>query len=101
MQLIFSNQDIAAVGMIRSYLAGHGIKSVLRNEYSGSVMGEIAFFEVWPECWVDDQDAARAKALIEELDNRSSAPENDWQCTQCQEINPQTFDLCWNCQTPY
>jgi len=99
MQQVFTDQNIALVGSIKSYLESHGIESQLRNEYSSSVMGEVAFFDVWPEVWVADNDAPQAKQLVEEM--RRPAPNGpSWQCRDCQESNPGSFEICWQCGQP-
>lgn len=84
---------------MRSYLEEQGIACQLRNEHSSSVMGEVSFFLVWPELWVADENAKEALSLIKELDKpEHNGPE--WQCRECAEANPGTFDICWQCATP-
>ena len=98
MKKVYTNQNIAMVGAVRSYLAEHGIVSQLRNEFSSGVMGEISFFEVWPELWVDDLDYFQAQHLVKELDQETpSGP--DWKCEHCGEENPGSFEICWQCST--
>lgn len=99
MQKVFTDQNIALVGAMRSYLAEHGITGHLRNEYSSSVMGEIAFFDVWPELWVSANDYAKSKELLDEV-NQSVPSGPDWKCRHCSETNPGTFEICWDCQKP-
>lgn len=99
MKQVFTNQNIALVGAMRSYLAEHGIDSQMRNEYSSSVMGEIAFFDVWPELWVRDVDAYRANQLLDKMQH--DVPDGpDWVCHNCEESNPGTFEICWQCGSP-
>ena len=99
MPKVFTDQNIASVGSIKSYLESHDIKCQLRNEYSSSVMGEVAFFDVWPEVWVTDKDALRAKELVAEM--RQATPNGPaWICQDCQESNPGTFEICWQCGGP-
>lgn len=96
---VFTNQNIALVGSMRSYLEENGIACQLRNEYSSSVMGEVSFFLVWPELWVANDNAQQAAELIKDLDNpERNGP--DWKCRSCGEDNPGTFDICWQCTKP-
>ena len=67
MQKVYTNQNIALVGAARSYLEQNDIVSQMRNEFSSSVMGEVAFFDVWPELWVADEEAERASKLLTDL----------------------------------
>jgi len=99
MHKVYSDQNIALVGAMRSYLAEHGISCQLRNEYASSVMGEIAFFDVWPELWVNPQDYVQSVQLLDEV--KQSVPNGpDWQCRHCSETNPGTFEICWQCAKP-
>lgn len=100
MKLVYTNQNLAQVGLIKSYLAEHDIASEMRNQHASSVMGEVAFFSVWPECWVADEDATPAKILIDDLNNTPTTTE-EWICETCQETSPANFAVCWSCQTPY
>ena len=81
---------------MRSYLEENGIVSQMRNEFSSSVMGEVAFFDVWPELWVDEKSASEANVLLADMQTEpTDGPK--WQCLQCSESNPGTFASCWQC----
>ncbi len=97
MQLIFTHENIAQVGLIQSYLAEHEIASQMRNQHASSVMGEVAFFSVWPECWVADEDVVKALALLQALEAAPVSTE-EWRCGDCGERSPANFAVCWNCQ---
>lgn len=97
---VFTDQNLAVVGSVRSYLQEHGVFSQLRNEHSSSLMGEVAFFLVWPELWVSDHDAAQAIELVKDLKN-SNADGPEWLCPECAEANPGTFETCWQCGKPH
>lgn len=98
MKQVFTDQNIALVGSVRSYLQDQGIACQLRNEHTSSVMGEVSFFLVWPEIWVADADAAQALELLKEI-RKPLAQGEDWVCANCQERNPVTFEVCWQCNT--
>ena len=84
------------LGSMSSALNETGIKTEVRNDILGGVTGEIAPGETWIELWVvDDPQAASATKRIKEI---LEQPErDDWVCNHCQESNPATFDLCWQC----
>ena len=94
---VYTNQNIALVGAMRSYLEENNIASVYRNEFSSSVIGEIPFFDVWPELWVGDEDSKKAVELIELLQQKSTVGP-DWFCKSCKEPNPNNFEICWQCE---
>lgn len=96
---VFTADNIVEVGLMRSMLAQHDIETELRNDHSASVMGEIPFTSVWPEIWVSQRYFDRAVELIKSLQRRElSGP--DWRCSKCEEPNPISFELCWQCATP-
>lgn len=98
MQKVFTNQNIAIVGALRSYLQENGIGSQMRNEFSSSVMGEVASFDVWPELWVADELVNQATELVSHVQEKdASGP--DWLCLQCKESNPVNFEVCWKCDS--
>ena len=47
-------------------------------------------------------DARRQGRLNELLESahREAKSLPEWSCPECDEINPGTFDVCWNCSTP-
>ena len=49
---VFEDFDLARVGHFQSALAAAGIRTLLKNQFMSSVMGEIPFVEVMPELWV-------------------------------------------------
>lgn len=98
MQKVFTNQNLAIVGAVRAHLDENGINSQMRNEFSSSVMGEVPFFDVWPELWVVDQLSEQAIDLVLDIQNKENKGP-DWLCPQCQESNPVNFEICWQCES--
>ena len=96
MQKVYTNQNIAMVGAMRSYLEENDIAVQIRNEFSSSVMGEVPFLEVWPELWVGDHAYLQAETLLAEMQG-SSVSDRDWSCASCKEANPASFEVCWQC----
>lgn len=82
MRKVYTNQNIALVGAMRSYLEENNIYGEYRNEFSSSVMGEVAFFDVWPELWVADGESERAVELLELLQHKPITG-SDWFCKSC------------------
>lgn len=96
MKKIFTSDNNALVGLVRSYVEEHNIPCQLRNEYASSVFGEVPFFSVWPELWVADLYEAQAIALVKEIQTPVNTG-SDWTCGSCKEANPGSFELCWQC----
>lgn len=97
MKKVYTNQNIALAGAMKSYLEENDIASVYRNEFSSSVMGEVPFFDVWPELWVDDHDSEGAIELLKLLQEKQIIGP-DWFCKICKESNPSNFEICWQCE---
>ena len=86
--------------MILSGMSGSlneiGIETEIRNDVLGGATGEIAPGETWIELWVVKKAQAQAAtSLIKEILEQTEC--DDWLCNYCQESNPATFDLCWQC----
>ena len=97
MKLIYTSENRILVSNARNILANAGIAVVLKNEYAGGAMGELAIFETWPELWLsDDKHYDKALELLDGL--LRSTPGSDWVCSSCKETNAASFDYCWHCQ---
>jgi hypothetical protein len=81
----------------RNLLESEGIAAFIRNEYLGSIIGEMPFQHAWPELWVkNDLDYDRALQLIDRSLTDES-PSASWNCSQCGSENEGQFGACWNC----
>ena len=95
---VFEDFDLARVGHFQSVLEAAGIRTLLKNQYMSSVMGEIPFVEVLPELWVlDDRDLPRARQVIGELLARPAAEQPAWTCPACGVEVEGVFSRCWKC----
>lgn len=100
MKKLTSAPTAITVHHYRNILTAEGIKSVIRNEHFGSILGDMPFTETWPQLWVvNDLDYDRALQLISD-DALTECPSEDWKCTHCGEINEGQFAACWNCEKP-
>ena len=96
MNKVFTADNIVEVGLVRSFLEQNNISSELRNHHTSSLLGEVPFTSTWPELWVESDFTEKAKDLISGL-KRADADGPEWACTNCDELNPSNFDLCWQC----
>jgi hypothetical protein len=88
---IFSSHNLQLVHHWRNVLAAAGIRAGVRNEILSSAMGELPPAECQAELWVEDADAPRAEALLNET---IAGP--DWTCA-CGETLGAQFTDCWRC----
>jgi hypothetical protein len=98
MKKVTSSQSLVTISHYRNLLGSEGIPSFIRNEYLGSIVGEMPFEEVWPELWVrNDLDYDRARQLIDSATLGAESPGPPWRCRTCGTENEGQFGACWNC----
>ena len=99
---VFEDFDIMLVGHYQSVLQSNGIDTFMKNQFGTSGAGELPFVEVVPQLWVlNENDAGRAKELIEELhDDESGESMQAWDCPECGTPQEAAFTHCWKCSTP-
>ena len=98
MKKLTSSDSLITINHYKNLLASEGIRAEIRNEFLGSILGEMPFAETWPEIWVADLDFDRATQLISSAEGES--PPDGWQCKRCGEDNEGQFAACWNCSSP-
>lgn len=99
LKLVYTHPNSMVVGSMASLLAQVGIETEFRNELLGGAAGELAPGETWVELWVvDNRQAGRAKQMIQDLIDEPER--DDWICNACQETNPASFEICWQCGKP-
>ena len=97
MKKLTSAETIVTITHYQNLLAAEGIKTEVRNQHLGGVMGEVPVFETWPQLWVvNELDFDRATQLIEAADAEST--EIPWTCRKCGEKNEGQYAACWNCE---
>jgi hypothetical protein len=89
--------SLVTISHFRNLLESEGIPAFIKNEYLGSIIGEMPFQHAWPELWVkNDLDYDRALQLIDQSLTDES-PVEPWRCRQCGSENEGQFGACWNC----
>jgi Putative prokaryotic signal transducing protein len=98
MKKLFVSQHLFEVEMRKERLEQAGISCMIKNQRLSGLAGEIPFTEVFPELWVvQDEDAYRARQVLdEELITQPSNPAA-WVCTDCGEQHESQFSECWKC----
>ena len=98
MKKLTSADSLITINHYKNLLGAEGIRSEIRNEFLGGILGEMPFVETWPELWVcNDLDFDRAKQLIESVESESTTSSPGWRCKRCGEENEGQFAACWNC----
>lgn len=99
MKKVTTADSLITISHYRNLLESEGIPAIIKNEYLGSIVGEMPFQDAWPELWVkNDLDYDRALQLIDESSSDES-PAESWLCRECGTENEGQFGACWNCGT--
>lgn len=98
MKRVYTNDNIVVVQNVRNVLALSSIESFVKNEHTVPVGAQHGINNIFHELWIlNDEDYKKASAIIEnEIENpRSQA---SWICSNCNEDNEGSFEICWKCQ---
>ncbi|WP_052572756.1 DUF2007 domain-containing protein [Haloferula sp. BvORR071] len=97
MKELFRERNQVALSRYQSLLEAAGIPTFIRNENLSQLEAPIpAFMPVL--CVVNDEDLEKAVALIRENQQEAAeAPVAERKCAACGEMNPGSFEICWNC----
>jgi len=98
MRKVFSSNELSETTLVRDALVHRGVAATIQNEFSGR--SAIPEFRPPAEVWVShDDDYENARRIVVQtlatLDSKFDA--KPWSCSNCEEENPQSFDVCWNC----
>ena len=96
---VFTHENRLIVYNMKNLLEEQGIQCVIKNEFAGGGVGDLAAFETWPEVWVAEPKQLRlAERIIQ--DALDADPGKIWTCENCGESNDSNFQLCWRCGSP-
>lgn len=95
MREVYSAKDPLDATAMQDFLQSHGIPAVVLGELTFAIIGQGGFGT--PTVSVPDEDADRARGLIEEFER--AIDQASWRCPSCHEINESQFDACWQCGT--
>lgn len=97
MKLLYTNQSIALVHQLQSWLSSFEIPSEIRNEHIGTLRGLIGPTELWPELWVAVSEFAAAQEALAQWQKPETADSLSWLCPSCGESCESQFTECWSC----
>jgi len=84
--------------LLRDRLTHANIVAHIFNQHMQSIAGDVPPDVAGPQVWVDDEDFARAQAILEAFRVERERI-GTLTCRHCGEENPATFELCWKCGT--
>lgn len=99
MKQLYQARDRIEAQLICDHLHFHGVEVSLLGDYLSGAAGELPAMQ-FPVIWLmHDEDESRARALLEQFQNRVTSQSDDWQCPVCGEPCEATFEICWHCGT--
>jgi hypothetical protein len=93
--MVYTNESALLVSNAKNILTNEGISVFIKNEHSATG-GHVNFAHM--ELWVN-QDGDHQKALDVLASLKVKANAKDWQCSNCNEENDASFDICWKCSS--
>ncbi len=95
MKRLIQAPNAALAHLWTAQLRSAGFDVSVQREFAGGIAGEIPIDQSLPEIWImDDDDFARARGVLRDLQN---LPQRRWHCPGCTELVEGPFDQCWNC----
>ena len=85
---------------IKGLLKKHSIESKLLGENLSIGMGELPIDVIQVEILVSKEHLEESKKIISNYEKNLSLDTNkeNWECPSCSNINPSSFEICWNCK---
>lgn len=97
MKRIYSAASLPEAHLLLYSLEQQDIAAKVFNENAQGGVGELPFTHAYPEVWIEHaEDEHRARLVVEKFESRARVATNTT-CTACEEPNPATFDICWQC----
>jgi hypothetical protein len=95
---IYIARDPTDAGLIRGMLESYGIAVEVRGEALWGARGLIPITaDTAPSIWVREDDADKARALIDAKDPTVTLVREAWTCDRCgEDVDPELYE-CWAC----
>jgi len=98
-QKVYVADSLVDGRLLIDYLNAAGISAELFHQNAMGGLGDLPV--TYPEVWIKrDLDIDRAVDLVNQFVSRPT-PVGIRLCSQCGESNPENFDICWLCSTPF
>lgn len=94
---IYLAANLPEAHLLLHSLQAENIAAVVFNENAQGGVGELPFTHAYPEVWIErPEDEMKARQLVRKFESISeSVPSKT--CQDCGEVNPSTFEVCWQC----
>jgi hypothetical protein len=100
MPVVYSAANPTEAHLCRQFLENEGIDARVDGEILWQARGDLPPNESTnPTVIVSVENYEQARALVIQFKETVLADSDleSWSCSQCDEENPGSFDVCWNC----
>ena len=98
---IYSAANSIEAHMIQGLLERNSIETNLSGEGLAIATGGLPTDVIQVDILVEEEKHAEALEIISNYEEILRQPAQDgesWECEECNKVNPDTFEICWNCQ---
>ena len=85
---------------IKGLMKKYSIDVKLLGEGLSIAIGELPLEVKQVDILVHENQFNKAKKIINNYEGKLKNQSNEkWKCIKCNNINPESFEICWNCNT--
>jgi len=98
---IYSAENATEAHLIEGLLEQESIDATLSGENLTIAAGALPTDVFQVEILVDEDKYSEALKIISNYEEMLRLPPKDgenWECEECNQVNPDTFEICWSCQ---
>ena len=98
---VYSAANATEAHLIQGLLERASIETNISGENLSTAWGGLQTDFNQVDIQVDEEKYAEAVEIISNYEEILKQPAQDgksWQCEKCNKVNPDTFEICWNCQ---
>ena len=98
-QRIYKASDSQEAHFIAGLLKTYSIESQILGQNLAIGLGELPMEVAQVSIFVHKKDFNHAKKIIKQYEKELISNENSesWLCNVCNNKNPMSFEICWNC----
>jgi hypothetical protein len=97
MKELYRDRHLVQISRFQALLEAAGLPTFIRNEALSQAEAPIPTF-MPALCVVNDADYDQAVAIIRDtIRQAEESPATERPCPVCKEMNPGSFEICWNC----
>ena len=99
-EIIYKAANSYEAHFIKGLLKTYSIESKLLGENLSIGVGELPVDVLQVDILVSKDQVKKSKNIMSDYENNlflNKSKEN-WECSSCKNINPPSFEICWNCK---